>query len=151
MGPPSYMWSVVDGNVVMRCMTIIPWHMVSWNAHITTWLSTCNSVKMSLQLRCDRRTLPAGFMKTTQKALSVTSRRWPAAVLTGFIPATFTVRRRTEWHAVNMSADKPPRHVSVLVVHLEKLNRLRDSAETDRGRYQADGPLRESLFSHFSW
>jgi hypothetical protein len=62
--------------------------------------------------------------KARQTALSATSRRWPAAVLIGFMPATFTVRRRTEWHAVNMSGDKPPRHVNALVVHLENVGQV---------------------------
>jgi hypothetical protein len=54
MGQPSYMRSVVDRNVVMRCLTITPGHMANWTTRVSTWLSTCDWVKMSLQLQCDK-------------------------------------------------------------------------------------------------
>ena len=83
-----------------------------------TLLASRKSVKMTLQLRCDRTLCRLDLWKRHRPHCQPhhVADQLPSLL---DLTAAFTVRRRKEWRVVNMSGDVPPRHVSVLVVHLE--------------------------------
>ena len=78
MGPPSYLWSVDDQNIVMRPMTVTRSDYIS--AH--TWCSLVCAVINSAQCICIRHPLHAGskilnaFLQKIQVLFSVTLCSW---------------------------------------------------------------------------